>query len=217
MEINVQPNEVDKIADFIAAIIVNKGSFWSLHMKRSLDDLRSKGIAYWADSQKKPLSKYWAKKKAENGWPAEVNVATGQTKEQALFLTGSGEMYSDGRFINSSIKAAPWVPNASKGSPPWRGTKDNRPFYRINTYKRRLFWRPAYTRQSGETTYGYVDLKSADHEIWRDGQTSNLILEEAGNLLILKQSDALAVLKGKRHSLGQWKQGSNSGPAASWR
>jgi hypothetical protein len=205
-------SDFPKLRKFLSAIVLNKAIFWSLHIKSNLDSLRQKGIAYWALSQKIPLSRKWAKRKAKlNGFQDEANMATGQTKEQALFATGLGEIYTNGKLITSSIIADDWVPNPLRGSPPWRGREENRPFYTVSMIRGRHFWRPQPDFD------GYINLKTCDKEIWKFKTTEEVSVDKAGESLIFPMLPAEQVLKGKNHSLGSWKNNSNSGAAASWR
>lgn len=201
--------DLKKLENFLSAIVVNKSLFWSLHIKTNLDRLRALGLTYWVQSQRIPLSRAWAKKKAKlNGHQNEANVATGQTKEQALFLTGTGEIYKEKNSIHSSVIAANWIPNAAKGSPPWRGLDSDRPFYTVSMIRHRMFWRP---------DDGYVDLRNSNKEIWNKKTAEEIPIDTAMQYLIMNANDSEHILKGRTKSLGSWHQGSNSGVAANWR
>lgn len=204
-----QAKDLRKLQNFLAAIVVNKALFWSLHIKSNLEQMRSLGIAYWNDSQKVPLSPAWAKKKAKlNGHQNEANVATGQTRAQALFLTGDGDMHMTGRGnVLSNINAVPWVADPSKGARPWKAQYADRRMYILSATKGRNFWR---------TPRNYIDLSSADKNIWQKTTDAEVSVDEASKMLIMPISQTNAILKRKLVGLGKWKDGSNSGVAAKW-
>lgn len=210
MQINLDGTRSDfqRLRKFLAAMVVNKSLFWSLHLKTNLERMRALGVAYWQESQKVKLTKRWASEKRKKGEPSEVDVATGQTKEQATFLTGSGVAYMNGRgTITTDILAAPWIPSAGRGSPRWKGYDSRRPFYYLNALRERSFWRPG----------DYTKVYAADTSIWNTTPPDEATLKEANKLLVMSPAQCSHLLAGKDMSLGSWKKGSMKGVASRWR
>lgn len=203
--------EGKKLGKFLSAIVVNKALFWTIHLKTNLERMRALGLSFWAESQKIPLSPAWAKRKAKlNGYSKEVNIATGQTKEQALFLTGDLDVHMTGRGnVLSNINAGPWVPNPALGSPPWHYHNwSDRPFYFLSVLKGRNFWRGVET---------YPELDKSSMEIWSGSLPNEATIEEASKLLIMSPAKCNSLLNGKLITLGSWISGANKGAASKWR
>lgn len=217
MEIKIKTSkEYRQLQEFLAAMVVNKGLFWALHFKTEIERLRKLGVEFWGESETEKGSAKWAAYKAKKYGTKGLNVATGQTREQAEFATGDLDTHMTGRGnVLTNINAAPWVPNKNKGAPAWKAgpSFDNRPFWgRWSSWPleggKKSFWRPG----------SYIDLKNVSKNIWKSelpgGEVS---LKEAQQLLIMSVNQTRKILRRESVALGNWQQGKTKGVASRWR
>jgi hypothetical protein len=211
MEIKINPvensREIRTLSEFLSAIAVNKGFFWTIHLASQLKRMQSLGIQSWNSTiegeKVRPLLREWKQQHGYGGQP--YGVATGQTKAQAQFATGTAQIKKAGGGYVTQIISPPWVPGRGE-KPYWSGKhRTDRPFWQYNgIYK---FFNPS----------NYIALNEANMNIWKKEITGETTLTEAKRALIMSVPQTNKLLKNGKFDLGGWQNFKAKGVASRWR